>query len=198
VQEIERPGATAGAPGEGHPYLVALQSLGDLADDILAMAGASRPVTERLALRPLLATAVLLARRSRASARVDVTGECASVLAPRGPLVHALFNLLDNACRVTRPGHPVRVRLARLPDRVCIEIEDGETGCPPRCRPRAVAVESAHGAAGLMAARRFLEACGGSSRSPRAGRGHALSRAAARGAAATTPPARAARASAGN
>lgn len=201
VQEIEvGPGATAGAPGEGHPYLVALQSLGELADDILAMAGAPRPVAERLALRPLLATAVLLARRSRAAVRVDVTGECASVLAPRGPLVHALFNLLDNACRVTRPGYPVRVRLARLPDRVCIEIEDGGDGLAPELCTARGRVESNQGSGlGLMAARRFLEVCGGELTFAGAPGAGTLCRVMLPAApAATTPPARTARASAGN
>lgn len=163
VREIEvGPGAPPARSETGYPYLVALQSLGDLADDILAMAGAARPAAERLALKPLLATAVLLARRSSGSVRVDVTGDSVCVLAPRGPLVHALFNLLDNACRVTRPGGAVRVRVAQSADEIRVEIEDGGAGVPAAVLAAHGRVASAEGSGlGLMAVRRFLDTCGG-------------------------------------
>jgi signal transduction histidine kinase len=47
------------------------------------------------------------------------------VEAHRGQLVHALFNLIDNACRVTPAGDAVLVRTAEEDDGVVVEILDG-------------------------------------------------------------------------
>jgi signal transduction histidine kinase len=84
------------------------------------------------------------------------------VRAHRGQLVHALFNLIDNACRVTPCGERVRVRASRCGGRIMVEIADGGPGFPAELANGAGPVPSRNGSGfGLLAARRFLEANGG-------------------------------------
>jgi signal transduction histidine kinase len=88
--------------------------------------------------------------------------EC-HVRAHRGQLVHALFNLLDNACRVTSHDLVVEVRVvasgpAARERVVTIEVIDGGPGLPAGLEPGIGRARSANGHGyGLLAARRFLE-----------------------------------------
>jgi signal transduction histidine kinase len=76
--------------------------------------------------------------------------------------VHAFFNLIDNACRVTPCGERVRVRTCRCGERVTVEIADGGPGFPPELAIGAGPLPSRQGSGfGLLAARRFIEANGG-------------------------------------
>src|SRR5206468_551136 len=109
-------GQIAHAPSEGpvgaaaaEQLQHALGTLGGLAEDVLAMSGAARP-EEIVPLAPLLARAVTLARRTGVQIEVHVCPSGTTrVIAHRGRLVHALFNLIDNACRATPPGGIVDV-----------------------------------------------------------------------------------------
>jgi signal transduction histidine kinase len=159
---IESDAAGRGGPGENARHLLGvLESLEELSEDMLGMAGASRPSVERVSLAKVLSSSALLARRDGACIRVDYPAEEIHVSAHRGRLVHALFNLMDNACRATPPGSAVRVRVAREPGSARIEIQDGGPGLPPEFLDARGPTPSREGAGlGLFAARRFLESGG--------------------------------------
>jgi signal transduction histidine kinase len=81
------------------------------------------------------------------------------VRAHRGQLVHALFNLLDNACRASSPGDLVMVRRSEEPGRAVLEIRDRGPGLPKEVAEADGRVPSRNGSGfGLLAARRFIEA----------------------------------------
>jgi len=88
------------------------------------------------------------------------------VRAHRGRLVHALFNLIDNACRATPEGEVVELAVGIDDDAAWVEICDRGPGPPGgldarrgTVSPRAHRSVSGSGL-GLPAARRFLEAFG--------------------------------------
>jgi len=142
--------------------LRALHGLGELAEDVLAMSGAVRSADERVPLPEILSSAIALTRHPGAQVNVSTPPHEITVRAHRGQLVHALFNLIDNACRVTPPGQCVEVRIDDDAERAVVEILDHGPGLPPevaRANGRAPS-SSGHGY-GLLAARRFLEASGG-------------------------------------
>jgi signal transduction histidine kinase len=77
-------------------------------------------------------------------------------------LIHALFNLLDNACRATPSGGTVRVRAREAGESVRIEIQDGGAGLPPGLdHAQRLAPSKSGSGLGLLAARRFLSQDGG-------------------------------------
>jgi two-component system sensor histidine kinase BaeS len=159
------------------PFLKALDSLGDLANDVLAMSGTPRTQGEVVPLPDVLSSAVVLARRSPARINVEAPPGRIEVRAHRGQLVHALFNLLDNACRVTPPGEAVEVRVREAGDEVHVEILDGGPGLPPGIETLAGRAPSRDGSGlGLLAARRFLESSGGRLTFERAAGGGTLCR----------------------
>ncbi len=148
-------------------------SLGELSGDVLAMANPSDTRLEAIGVEELLRCSSTLARGGPLAPRIEVPERDLRVHARRGPLVHALFNLIDNACRVSPAGEAPLVRAGRREDGVGIWIEDRGPGLPessPRgARPDARAERCGYG---LVAARRFIEGCGGSlSFSPRPGGG---------------------------
>jgi signal transduction histidine kinase len=161
AQQAERSGALGDAALEAGPFRDALRGLSELANDVLAVAGAARPPHEHVPLAHAVSSAVLLARPGAVPVTVAPPAGELSVWAPRGRLVHALYNLIDNACRATRPGAGVLVTMERVGDCAHVEIADGGTGLPP-------GLDGAHGplpsrrgsGVGLMAARRFLESGG--------------------------------------
>ena len=139
-----------------------VRGLATLSDDVLAMAGTSRPPQESVALEEVLSSAALLSRHAPGQVLVEDMDPELCVRAHRGQLVHAFFNLLDNACRVTPCGAHVRVRAARCQERILVEITDSGPGLPGALASCSAPVLSHHGAGlGLMAARRFIEANGG-------------------------------------
>ena len=141
--------------------LRALGSLGDLAEDVLAVSGTPRAADEILALDDVIAGALLLARDPEARVRVALPSQGLHVRGHRGRLVHALFNLIDNACRVTPTGGVVRVRADQEGERVRIEVLDQGPGLPPGLEAVSEPVPSCGGSGfGLLATRRFLGSSG--------------------------------------
>jgi signal transduction histidine kinase len=159
--------AERGSPGrvqglDPQRLLAALDSLGELTDDVLGLAGPGRPVVERVSLCEALSSAVLLIGPAGARVSVDAGPRPLHVLTHRGRLVHALFNLLDNACRVTPSGRAVRVRVERAGEEARVEIMDGGPGLPLEWHTREEPIPSQNGSGwGVIAARRFLEGAGG-------------------------------------
>ncbi len=142
--------------------LSALRGLGGLAEDMLDMSGAPRSRTGAVRIREVLSSALVLARRNAAHAELSDDCEDAMVQGNRGELVHALFNLLDNAARVSPRDEPVRVRVRADATHAYVEIEDSGPGLPAgleRAQSRAPSVEGS--GYGLFATRRFLESNGG-------------------------------------
>lgn len=140
--------------------LHALHTLGELAEGVLAISGAPRRVLEPVALREAVASAVRLAGRSHV--RVDVTGPEREVWvsARRGELVHALFNLIDNACHASPPGERVEVAVVEGPEGAGVEIRDRGPGIVAQDGGGPVASRAGYGY-GLLASRRFVEGDGG-------------------------------------
>ena len=159
----ERSAARPGDPAlDARRFLGALRSLSELTDDVLAVAGTTRPSAEEVPLAQAVSSALLLARPGAVRVTVEPAAEELRVWAPRGRLVHALYNLIDNACRATPPGGAVRVRMHREDGCVHVDIVDGGPGLPPGVDGSRGPVPSREGSGlGLMAARRFLEAGGG-------------------------------------
>ncbi len=159
--------ATAAGSGQGPVqdaprFQDALRNLGELVDDVLAVAGTTRPPVEEIPLRQAVSSALLLTRPGGARVTLDPCGQDLRVWTHRGQLVHALYNLLDNACRATPPGGTVHVRMDGEDSHARIEIIDEGPGLPPGVDEARGPVPSRAGAGlGLMAARRFLEASGG-------------------------------------
>lgn len=140
--------------------LGALEGLGALAEDVLAMAGASRPRLERVAVQDVVRSALVLLGHPPLHLCLPESG--VDVEVHRSQLVHAVFNLLDNAVRMNPPGDAVSVRLAVRDARVVLEITDAGPGLPQELAQARGPLPSRTGSGlGLMAARRFVEACGG-------------------------------------
>lgn len=143
-------------------FLGALRGLSELTDDVLAVAGARRPPAEEILLAQAITSALLLAQPGDVRVTVDPAAEELTVWACRGRLVHALYNLIDNACRATPSGGSVRVRTRREDGCVSVDIMDDGPGLPPGVAEARGRVSSREGSGlGLVAARRFLEAGGG-------------------------------------
>jgi PAS domain S-box-containing protein len=153
--------------------LCVVKSLSALSDDVLAMAGASRPLTETVQLSELLESATMLTRLAPGRVVTQTCNGDLRVRAHRGQLVHALYNLIDNACRVSPAGEPVHIGARREGDRVAIEIADRGPGIPSAIADGAgPALSKAGSGFGLLAVRRFVEANGGTLRfEPRPGGG---------------------------
>jgi signal transduction histidine kinase len=142
----------------------AVESLGDLANDLLAMSGAPRAARERIPVRAWIASAAALAGSPGARIRLALPADECHVRGHRGQLVHALFNLLDNACRVTPREEVVDVRVVLIErpsteeSAVTIEVIDAGPGLPAGAELANGRARSADGSGyGLLAARRFLE-----------------------------------------
>jgi len=163
ARQLARAPENDGSPVAEHLHH-ALGTLGELAEDVLAMSGAPR-AEELVPLSSVLASAVTLARR--ADVEIEVRGAAVAgvhVWAHRGQLVHALFNLIDNACRVTPEGSVVEVEAGWCDGAAWIEISDRGPG-PPVASPgepcRVTRSRQAGGSGmGLAATRRFLESFG--------------------------------------
>ena len=142
--------------------LTALRGLGCLAESMLAMSGASRARDESIELSEVLSNALVLSRQTAGHATVVNDCPQVRVRGHRGELVHALFNLLDNAGRANPPGKTVLVRMRRDGTHALAEIDDAGPGMPPHVEHARARVHSLAGSGyGLLAARRFLESNGG-------------------------------------
>jgi signal transduction histidine kinase len=147
--------------------------LGELSRDVLAMASVAPIAPVEISAAEVVRSAAALARHHRVTPDLDLPAGDLRIRASRGPLVHALFNLIDNACQFCATGERPRVSVSRDGDRVAITIEDRGPGFPTDHPAGEHAVASTHGAGyGLLAARRFIEASGGGlSFAPRPGGG---------------------------
>lgn len=155
VAGLERESGTAAT----ERCLAVLQSLGGLATDVLATAGANQGA-EPVVIQDALRQASLLLPPS--AVRLGVPEEPLRVRACRAQLIHAFFNLMDNAARANPPGLPVEVHAAREAARVWVDIVDVGPGVPPEIAAGCAPAPSARGAGwGLLAARRFVEESGG-------------------------------------
>lgn len=162
AHQAERDPSGLDAGLDARRFLGALQSLSDLTDDVLAVAGSARPLAEDVPLAQAVSSALLLARPGAVHVTVDPVDGDLRVRAPRGRLVHSMYNLIDNACRATPPGGSVRVHMERVDGCVHVEIVDGGPGLPPGIDGSRGPVPSRQGSGlGLLAARRFLESSGG-------------------------------------
>ena len=150
------------APGasSSDQCLAALRGLGALADDVLAMAGSPRARTERVAIDEVLRSAVALL--GPATIRMSLPPSQLYVDVRRSLLVHAIFNLLDNAIRMSPRGEAVAVDARLRGDWVVLDIADAGPGIPDGFATGEKPLPSRNGSGlGLMAARRFVEECGG-------------------------------------
>jgi signal transduction histidine kinase len=163
ADDVERSAGAQGDPAEpARHFARALRSLGELCENVLALAGSRPPAPVELPLAETVASAVALAGAPAARVRVVPGPPDLTARAARGPLVHALFNLLDNACRETPPGGEVCVRVSGDRERAVVEISDRGPGLPAGWEKSdgPAPSRSGHGL-GLLATRRFVEACGG-------------------------------------
>jgi len=160
VHQIERQ-SPEGRVGDvsAKQYISALRTLGELAEDVLGMAGAARPAKEVVSLCDVLSSAVALRRRPDVRVRISLPQRPIYLHASRARLVHALFNLIDNASRASRPGESVDVHAELEDDHVRIDIVDSGPGMPTSDVSRAVASDGS--GYGLVAVRRFVESAGG-------------------------------------
>jgi signal transduction histidine kinase len=151
---------TTAATPPAEECLGALQGLSALAEDVLAMAGSSRAVSERVAIQDVLRSSLVLLSHPRV--QLDMPQGPVHVQVRRSQLVHAIFNLLDNALRVSPPSDLVRVRVEQEDRRVVVEIDDAGPGIPEEVSRATGRAPSRGGAGwGLVAARRFVNASGG-------------------------------------
>jgi signal transduction histidine kinase len=155
------PARVAGAPlpldarSTRDEFLSALDVLRELTDDVLAMGGGPRPAASDLPLLPLLGRAIAWSRRPSVTVRMVSASPCPRVAAHHGRLVHALYNVIDNACRASAPGGVVDVVVFEDERSVTVDILDSGAGF-------AATVEASprgHGI-GILAARRFLDSFG--------------------------------------
>jgi len=140
--------------------LGALRGLGDLAEDVLTLAGTTKGRRERVAIQNVLRSAIVLL--DQPPIQLALPSDAVYVEVPRSQLVHAVFNVLDNAVQVTPPGEAVRVRVEHRADQVIVDIADAGPGLPMLAGLATAPLPSTNGSGlGLLAARQFLEACGG-------------------------------------
>lgn len=163
TEDIERAlGSRSEQSQSAAHFARALRSLAELSENVLALSGTPSDDAVTVSLLETVTSAVLFAGRSAARVRVVADDGEIRVRAPRGPLVHAVFNLLDNACRATPLECDVSVRIGRDASRAIVEIADGGPGLPVGCEQATSRLPSKTGCGlGLIAARRFVEACGG-------------------------------------
>lgn len=151
-----------GAGPAAAPTASAVQSLIELCENVLAFDGPDSARMTNMSLTDTVTSAIALAGPPAAHVRVVAAAESIRVRAPRGPLVHAIFNLVDNACRATPEPDEVTVTVARDQDRVVVEVCDRGPGLPPGAASgRGAPGRGAGHGYGLLAARRFAETCGG-------------------------------------
>ena len=154
----------AGDPDREHleGLLNVVGTLGELSRDVLAMASAAPAPAEEISVSEILRSSASLARTHRAPPDLVLPPVEFRVCARRGPLVHAFFNLIDNACRVSPPGDRPRVSVAMRDDRIGVSIDDRGPGLPENHPAGGVPDGNAQGTGyGLVAARRFIEGAGG-------------------------------------
>ncbi|HEY3216494.1 MAG TPA: ATP-binding protein [Candidatus Eisenbacteria bacterium] len=159
AERMEREGSPAGLAGVAR-YSSALHSLGELVEDVLGMAGAPGSAAQNVPLADALRSAMALGHWPGIEVRVRLA-QAIEVRTSRPRLVHSLFNLIDNACRASRPSGCVEIRAEWCGSEVHIEIVDSGPGLSPKGAELGGAPRGDGSGYGLIAVRRFLEGCGG-------------------------------------
>lgn len=138
AQTLEQPGLSEGQRQRSVAFILQeAERMGTLVDNVLE---SSRLLARknRLALEPVDLASFFAAYFRAARPRVEshgvhlaVVGDTRSVVrATEDALERVMTNLLDNAVRFSAKGGEVRCRLADLPGRVAIEVEDDGVGIP--------------------------------------------------------------------
>ena len=159
-----------GTPGtvDLDSFDAALGSLGELAEDILMLSGRSRPAhapQSWMSAQDLVQAAVALVRPQPVAVEVNPQDEPLQVYGSRAQLAHAVFNLLDNALRASNGTGDVRVVVRIEGEDVAIAVLDNGPGIPAALLEDRDSVPSSRGwGLGLVAARRYVEANGGTLR----------------------------------
>ncbi len=138
AQTLEQPGLSEGQRRRSVAFILEeAERMGVLVDNVLE---SSRLLArkKRLALEPVDLESFFATYFSAARPRVEsqgvhlavVGGTRAVVRASEDALERVMTNLLDNAVRFSARGGEVRCRLADLPGKVAIEVEDDGVGIP--------------------------------------------------------------------
>jgi signal transduction histidine kinase len=136
---VERP-----EPGTLQVMLAQSERLGRLVDQLLQLSqleSGELPLRrEEVALRPLVARVISEIEITRGRRDVELTQEVAEdvppVFADTERIHQVLFNLLDNAVRLSAAGGKVAVRASRRGKVVEVAVQDTGPGIPPEHLPR--------------------------------------------------------------
>jgi signal transduction histidine kinase len=162
AQQLDRESGSPRVAAGARQWMSALKGLSALVEDVLAVGGARPAPKEEVTVGELVRSASALIHNGAERIRSAPDAQSLTVRGSRAQLVHAVFNLLDNACRETRPGSHVDVRARTAGGRVVVEISDRGPGLPPGFGAAHAPVESRTGSGfGLLASRRFIESAGG-------------------------------------
>jgi signal transduction histidine kinase len=96
----------------------------------------SRPLLASRAIREAVDRVAPLAQHHSMTIDLGIEDEDAIISAPPGAFEEALFNLLDNAVKFSRPGGPVSVHAALDNGSLLVEVADRGPGVPVEHRAR--------------------------------------------------------------
>jgi signal transduction histidine kinase len=96
----------------------------------------SQPLVASRAIREAVDRVAPLAQHHSMTLDLDIEDEDAVISAPPGAFEEALFNLLDNAVKFSRPGGAVDVRAALDNGSLVVEVADRGPGVPVEHRAR--------------------------------------------------------------
>jgi signal transduction histidine kinase len=96
----------------------------------------SRPLLASRAIREAVDRVAPLAQHHSMTIDLGIEDEDAIISAPPGAFEEALFNLLDNAVKFSRPGGPVTVHAALDNGSLLVEVADRGPGVPVEHRAR--------------------------------------------------------------
>lgn len=134
-------GVVEATPERLAQVLATAERLGDLVADLLTLSRLEAGVVDldrrETELRPLVELCVAEVHKSGRTAEVvvEVPEDLAAAVDP-GRLRQLVVNAVDNACRHTAAGEPVRVLAAADGEMVWLEVRDGGEGVAPADRER--------------------------------------------------------------
>jgi PAS domain S-box-containing protein len=145
-----------------------IDSLSDLINDLMVFARPRPPKLSLFDVVPLLADAVLVARRDPAAQHLDISvrGDAVAITADAELVRSAVLNLLLNAGQAMNGQGRVLVTVTRAGEQAHIAIRDSGPGIPAEIRDRVFeaffTTKARGGGLGLAIARRTAELHGGS------------------------------------